>query len=285
MMGEKRHEFLVLIDSDGCVFDTMEIKHKECFIPTTIEKWGLQAVSKYVREAHEFVNLYSRWRGINRFPALVRTFDLLRERPEVKRRGIRLPDLGPLREWAKREKKLGNPALKAEVERTGDPTLKKVLEWSIAVNESIERMVRGVPPFPYAREFLEMASKEVDIVVVSATPAEALRREWTEHGIEKYAMEILGQEVGTKEEQMKMFVGEYPVGNALMIGDALGDLEAADSSGTLFYPIIPKKEEECWKRLCEKYFGDFIAHSYAGYQQPLIEDFKKSLPESPPWGT
>ncbi len=26
-----RHEFLVCIDSDGCAFDTMEIKHKECF--------------------------------------------------------------------------------------------------------------------------------------------------------------------------------------------------------------------------------------------------------------
>ena len=24
------------IDSDGCAFDTMEVKHKECFIPNTI---------------------------------------------------------------------------------------------------------------------------------------------------------------------------------------------------------------------------------------------------------
>ena len=28
-----RHEFFVGIDSDGCVFDTMEIKQKECFAP------------------------------------------------------------------------------------------------------------------------------------------------------------------------------------------------------------------------------------------------------------
>jgi hypothetical protein len=39
--------------------------------------------SKYAREACEFVNLYSKWRGINRWPALVMVFDLLRERPEV----------------------------------------------------------------------------------------------------------------------------------------------------------------------------------------------------------
>nr|HID12448.1 HAD family hydrolase [Anaerolineae bacterium] len=64
-----KHDFFIGIDSDGCAFDTMEIKHKECFIPNTIKHWGLQPVSKYAREAAEFVNLYSRWRGINRWPA------------------------------------------------------------------------------------------------------------------------------------------------------------------------------------------------------------------------
>ena len=80
---ERRHDFFVGIDSDGCAFDTMEIKHKECFIPNIVKHWDLQAVSKYAREAAEFVNLYSHWRGINRFPAVLMVFDLLRERPEV----------------------------------------------------------------------------------------------------------------------------------------------------------------------------------------------------------
>lgn len=66
-----KHAYLVGIDSDGCAFDTMELKHKECFIPNTIHYWGLQGVSKYAREAAEFVNLYSKSRGVNRFPALV----------------------------------------------------------------------------------------------------------------------------------------------------------------------------------------------------------------------
>ena len=56
---EPQHEFFVGIDSDGCAFDTMEIKHKECFIPNIIKYWDLQPVSKYAREAAEFVNLYS----------------------------------------------------------------------------------------------------------------------------------------------------------------------------------------------------------------------------------
>ena len=54
---EPRHEFFIGIDSDGCAFDTMEIKHKECFIPAIIKHWGLQPVSKYAREAVEFDRL------------------------------------------------------------------------------------------------------------------------------------------------------------------------------------------------------------------------------------
>jgi hypothetical protein len=76
-----RQAFFVGIDSDGCAFDAMELKHKECFIPTIVKVWGLQAVSKYARETCEFVNLYSKTRGLNRWIALTRVFDLLRIRP------------------------------------------------------------------------------------------------------------------------------------------------------------------------------------------------------------
>src|SRR5438046_9233036 len=76
------------IDSDGCIFDSMEIKHKECFTPMFIKHFNLQAVSKYAREVWEFVNLYSKTRGANRFPALSRALNLLGERPQVKARHV-----------------------------------------------------------------------------------------------------------------------------------------------------------------------------------------------------
>src|SRR5260370_25663339 len=76
-------EFFIGIDSDGCIFDSMEIKHKECFAPMFIKHFRLQAASKYAREVWEFVNLYSKTRGANRFPALVRALDLLRQHPQV----------------------------------------------------------------------------------------------------------------------------------------------------------------------------------------------------------
>lgn len=96
---EKRHPYLICIDSDGCVFDTMEFKHKECFCPVIVDSWNLQGISKYVREAMEFVNLYSVFRGIHPMKALVRTFAYLRRRPEVVQRGIPIPDLTSLVQW------------------------------------------------------------------------------------------------------------------------------------------------------------------------------------------
>ncbi len=86
-------DFFIGIDSDGCVFDSMEIKHKECFVPMFVKHNGLQAVSKYARQVWEFVNLYSKTRGPNRFPAMVRSLELLRERPEVQARNVDGPSL------------------------------------------------------------------------------------------------------------------------------------------------------------------------------------------------
>src|SRR5512136_1276438 len=117
--------FFVGIDSDGCAFDSMEIKHKECFAPNTINWWDLQPVSKYAREAAEFVNLYSKWRGINRWPALVMVFDLLRERPEVMARGAKITEAKRLREFMASGQPLSDAGLKAYMAEHSDPELDK----------------------------------------------------------------------------------------------------------------------------------------------------------------
>jgi phosphoglycolate phosphatase-like HAD superfamily hydrolase len=282
---QKQHEFLIGIDSDGCAFDTMEIKHKECFIPNTIKYFNLQAISKYAREAAEFVNLYSKWRGINRFPALTMTLDLLMERPEVQARGVQIPQAQGIRDWIERETKLGNPVLKAEVERTGDADLKQALEWSTAVNATVADMVHGVPPFPYVRDSLEKLSSVADMIVCSATPNEALTKEWEEHSIGKYVAGICGQEAGSKKETLGQASNAgYAKGKVLMIGDAPGDMEAAKAVGALFYPINPGAEEASWERFFKTACDRFLNGEYAGeYEKQLIAEFDQYLPETPPW--
>jgi len=282
---QPQHSYFVGIDSDGCVFDSMEIKHKECFIPNIIKYWKLQAISKYARAAAEFVNLYSKWRGINRFPALTKTFELLREWPEAMQRETPVPDVTSLQAWIDSGATLGNPALEAEVAKTGDPVLKQALEWSKAVNRSIADLVEGVPPFPWFRECAEKLARQADIICVSATPGEALEREWQEHDIAQYAAVIAGQEMGSKKEHLKIAAGgKYAKDCILMIGDAPGDLAAARANGALFFPINPGQEEQSWERFCNEGIDRFFDRTYAGaYEASLIEEFEKLLPEKPPW--
>ncbi len=277
-------EFFIGIDSDGCIFDSMEIKHKECFAPMFIKHFELQAVSKYAREVWEFVNLYSKTRGANRFPALVRALNLLRERPQVKTRGVKVPDTKALDEWIARETKLGNATLNAEV-KNGNRGLEQVKRWSDAVNAQIEDIVKGVPPFPLVRECLDKINQKADAMCISQTPAEALKREWAEHGIDKFVKMIAGQEMGTKTEHLKFAaVGKYTPEKILMIGDAPGDFKAARSNGALFFPINPANEEASWERLYKEGLDRFFGGTYAGeYEASLVKAFDACLPEKPSW--
>jgi phosphoglycolate phosphatase-like HAD superfamily hydrolase len=280
-----RHEFFIGIDSDGCAFPSMELKHKECFIPNIIKHWKLQSISKYAREAAEFVNLYSQWRGENRFPALLRVFDLLQERPEVRRIGAEIPEVPALRNWVTRAASLGNPTLKREIDSNPEPDLIQTLKWSEAVNNAVADIVVDVPPFPGVREALEKMVRKADVIVVSATPGKALEREWAEHDIDKYARLIAGQELGMKKEHLSLAAGgKYPTEKMLMIGDAPGDMKAAKAVGARFYPIDPGSEEQSWERLRDEALDRFFAGEYAGdYEKTLIQQFNQLLPDTPPW--
>ena len=283
---QPKFDFFVGIDSDGCAFDTMEIKHKECFTPNTIKHWGLQPVSKYARDAALFVNLYSRWRGINRWPALVMVLDLLRERPEVIARHANIPKAPRIREFIADEGfPKSNDGLRVYMAEHPDPALDMALAWTTGINATVADMVHGVPPFPYVRQSLDFLSDKADMIVVSATPLEALTREWEEHDLARYVHVIAGQEMGKKSAHIALATkGQYSPDHMLMIGDAPGDLRAARANDALFFPVNPGHEEESWQRFYEEAVHKFLAGEYAGdYETNLIAEFEKLLPEVPPW--
>ncbi|MCD4770191.1 MAG: hypothetical protein K8R35_08495 [Bacteroidales bacterium] len=279
------HEYFVGIDSDGCVFDTMEVKQKEFFIPNGIKYFNLFSISKIVRETWEFVNLYSIHRGVNRFPALVKVFELLAQRKEIIESKRELPDITALKNWISRETKLGNQTLQDYVKTNPDPFLERVLQWSLSINEDIGTWLKGVTPFSHVIASLEKISFHSDSIVVSQTPLEALTREWEEHKIDHLVNMIAGQEHGTKTEHLAFAAnGKYADNKILMIGDAPGDLEAATNNGVCFYPIIPGKEADSWQRLHSEAFNIFLNGSYKGaYENLLLKEFKNALPEKPFW--
>jgi phosphoglycolate phosphatase-like HAD superfamily hydrolase len=283
-------EFFVGIDSDGCAFNSMEVKHNDSFSVNLIKHFGLQSLSRQVHQAWDFVNLYSQTRGCNRFKAILSVCDALKDMPAVKKSGATIPELPYLRLWVKTETQLGNPKLKERLETAKGAErdeLALVYEWSKAVNKTIEEIVHNLPPFPGVRESLQRLKGRADVIVVSATPEEALRREWAEHDIDRLVAIIAGQEAGSKTEHLTLVTkGKYAPAHVLMVGDAPGDLKAARDVGALFYPINPGAEIESWARFLQNGEGidRFFAGSYAGaYEAELLKEFMAILPSEPPW--
>jgi phosphoglycolate phosphatase-like HAD superfamily hydrolase len=122
-------------------------------------------------------------------------------------------------------------------------------------------------------------------MVVSATPGEALQREWHEHGLHRHVALIAGQELGSKKEHLALAAaGRYEASNVLMVGDAPGDRKAAEANGVLFYPINPGREDESWQRFYEEALPRFFDGRYSGgYMEQRVAEFEALLPETPPW--
>src|SRR5262249_31728227 len=138
---------------------------------------------------------------------------------------------------------------------------------------------------PFVRESLESMQGKADVMVVSATPCEALIREWEEHGLRGSVSLIAGQEQGSKQEHLALAaVDRYPPERILMVGDAPGDRRAAQANGVLFYPIDPGNEDGSWQRFFEEALPRFFVGSYAGdYMDAQVARFEKLLPECPSW--
>ena len=270
---EKVKDFLVCVDSDGCAMDTMEIKHRECFAPEMIKTWNLQENEEYILNLWHDLNLYTQTRGINRFKGLAETFKIIREK------GIEIEDLDSLLNWVETTNELSNRSLKNEIEKTDSKALKMALEWSLNVNESIERLPKGDEPFENVKEGLEALSKKVDISVVSSANGEALNDEWSRNDLVKYLRALLGQEAGTKQHCIAELKKKgYDTDKILMVGDAPGDLQAAKNNDVRFYPILVNKEGFSWERLVEEAVPKLINGEFdEAYQNQLIEEFDASL--------
>jgi phosphoglycolate phosphatase-like HAD superfamily hydrolase len=215
----------------------------------------------------------------------VRVFDLLRERPEVQARKVEVPPASQVRRFISSGRPLSNDGLKVYMAEHPDPELERAWAWTTGVNQTIADLVYGVPPFPHVGESLEFLRQRADMVVASATPSEALTREWEEHDIAKFPRVIAGQEMGSKKEILaRAAKGKYPPNHILMIGDAPGDMEAARANGALFFPINPGHEEESWARFYREGAKRFLAGEFAGaYEATLVAEFETLLPDTPPW--
>ena len=131
-------KFFVGIDSDGCAMDAMDIKHQECFTPSYIKYFDLQAASTLVRETALFVNLYSTTRGQNRWVALARLFELLKQRPEVLERGVKVPEGKALQGFLDSGYPRSDRGIADYAAAHPSAEIEQCMEWGKGVNELLK---------------------------------------------------------------------------------------------------------------------------------------------------
>lgn len=282
----RQHDMLVCIDSDGTVFDSMELKHKECFGPAFVDGWDLQNVSQYAREVWEYVNLYSLSRGINRFKAVIRALELLGTRKEAVALGYTVPDLTELKHWAGQASSLSrDPLAEASARRPDDDAMRRAIAWTDTVNIALSASVKSIPPFPGALQAMRELGTFCDIVVVSTAPHARLLEEWQNSGIDGMTAFIAGQEYGSKAVCIRkaMQAGGYLPERTVKIGDAPVDHQAAVEAGVLFMPVVPGDEHGSWARILQTDIPLLRENCYRERMPERIARFEKALTAPPSW--
>ena len=273
----KEHDFLICVDSDGCVMDTMNCKHFHCFGPSLTVEWGLEEWEDTILRRWTDINLLQMTRGIRRFKALAMILG------EVNERYTRIPGVNTLKSWTESADALSNEMLAAAIEAENDPEgklcLQKALNWSLTVNEEIAKLPDALrKPFTGVRAALAAAARYADIVVISGANSEAVEGEWERHGLMPYASTVYSQECGSAESCIARLISEgYAPDHVLMIGDAPEDLTTAQKAGVHFYPILVNWEEESWEAFTDEALPRFIFGQYDAYQEERSQIFIENL--------
>lgn len=275
---ERKHDFLICVDSDGCAMDTMDIKHFRCFGPCMIEVWGLHAHEQELLARWNEVNLYTMTRGINRFKGLA----IALKEAEETYDDVQIDDLETFLRWIETTKELSNRAIEEVLAQKESKSLRMALEWSERVNVAIKNLPEEENlPFEGAKAGLAAAHAAADVAIVSSANAGAVREEWTRHNLIEHTDIMLAQDAGTKAYCIGQLLQKgYEKSHVLMIGDAPGDQKAAEDNGVLYYPILVKKEKSSWERFLSEGLEKFLSGTYSGkYQEERINEFQKNLSE------
>lgn len=271
---EKKKDYLICVDSDGCAMDTMELKHRRFFGPCMVDEWQLTPWRDVILERWNTINLYSMTRGINRFRGLAMVLQ------EVCEQICDIPGIDVLLQWVEKSEELSEPALKRALESKEAICLRKALAWSNEVNRRIDALAIGEKhPFDGVKEALCFAHTKADIAVVSSANRKAVEEEWAGYGLLEFVDVLCSQEDGSKGYCIRNLLEKgYEPSHAMMVGDAPGDYEAARKNKVFFYPILVRSESDSWNEFQKDTINRLIeGRMTEDYQQKKVALFEKKL--------
>ena len=269
---EKEKDFLICVDSDGTVMDTMILKHKNALGPSFIEVFNITNHKDEILNDWINLNCFSSKRGYNRFI----TLDLILEK--IKGYGYEFEGAKEYHKWVCETNSLSIGSLDEMINNTINIScLRLVKKWAERCNEMITTLPEA-KPFENARNII-LKLKEADLIGVSTANEAALSKEWKSIGIYDSFKLVASQEYGTKEFVIKESLKKgYKKNNAIMIGDSFADIKAAQTAGIWVYPIIPGRENESWNLFYENVYPKLLNGKFTQeYQDKLLYDFEKSL--------
>ena len=274
---EKKHDYLVCVDSDGCVMDTMNCKHFNCFGPCMVTEWGLEEWKDAILDRWNVINLFSMTRGINRFKGLAMALG------EIDKQYKPITGIAALQHWVEVAPALSNDGVAKAAAEAADPDEKlvfeKALAWSKAVNAAIVELDEALKvPYNGAKEGLAAAHTFADVAMVSSANRDAVEEEWGKFGLLEHTDIVLAQDVGSKAACIKeMLKFGYDINKVVMVGDAPGDCDAAEKNGVHYYPILVNHEKESWDEAIAVAFGKLQSGEYAEYGTQKKKEFLKNL--------
>lgn len=270
----KKKEFLICIDSDGCAIDSMNIKHIECFGPCMVKEWNLEKWEDIILKRWNEINLYTMTRGTNRFLALSMALS------EIDKTYHLIEGIKEFKKWAEQAEELSNQAVEERYKTTGIEIFNRALSWSKAVNQAITQLPEeAIKPFHGVKEGLQSAQQYADVAIVSSANAEAVQAEWKRYKLLEKTDICLTQNEGSKAYCIKKMLEKgYQKNHVLMIGDAPGDKKAAESNGVLYYPILVRQENKSWDIFITEALPKFLEETYEGsYQEQQNQKFEENL--------
>jgi len=274
---ERKHDYLVCVDSDGCVMDTMNCKHFHCFGPCMVIEWGLEEWKDEILERWNVINLFSMTRGINRFKGLAIAL------AEINEKYTPIPGIVHLQHWVESAPALSNDGVAAAAENAEFEDEKlifsKALAWSKAVNAAIVKLPEELKiPYEGAKEGLAAAHKFADVAMVSSANRDAVEEEWSKFGLLEHTDIVLAQDIGSKAACIaEMLKFGYELDKVVMIGDAPGDCDAAEKNGVWYFPILVNHEKASWDEAISTAYGKLQSGEYAEYEIQKKKNFLANL--------
>jgi hypothetical protein len=245
---------LIVVESEGCVFDTLRERHEQAYLPAFVAcfSWGLDR--SFCAGLWRKLALDSKFRGQSPARILLGALRILNRRfPSVRRSAVlraldhylALPTPDPFI-------LAGAPA--------GSPE-RLILDWMTMS----EGMIDAESPdhcFAQAREFLlsfKARAPKAELLVYGSNSEAATLRRWDSAGLGGAFLRLAGSERGEFSGYLRAALKNgYDGCPILVVGTSGTAWQAAQAVGARFYPIVPEAEDESWQFLSEEFFPAFL---------------------------